>query len=67
MQFLDIGDKQFGAQFDAILSRSEQSGKEVEHVVVDIIAAVRNRGDDALLEYTVGSTGWSRSRWQRSK
>ena len=52
MQFLDIGDQRFEAQFAAILSRSEQSGKEVEKVVADIIAAVRSRGDEALLEYT---------------
>ena len=40
------------SRFAAILERAEETGKEVEPVVLDIIAAVRGRGDDALLEYT---------------
>lgn len=52
MKFLDIKDKDFGAQFAAILSRGEESGREVEQVVQDIIAAVRDRGDAAVLDYT---------------
>jgi histidinol dehydrogenase len=52
MQFLDINDKDFDARFAAILSRGEETGREVEQVVLDIIADVRQRGDDALLDYT---------------
>ena len=52
MQFLDINDKDFDARFAAILTRGEESGKEVEQVVLDIIGDVRNRGDAALLDYT---------------
>ncbi|HEY6839140.1 MAG TPA: histidinol dehydrogenase [Geobacteraceae bacterium] len=52
MQFLDIRDTDFDARFAAILGRGEETGREVEKVVLDIIAAVRQRGDAALLEYT---------------
>ncbi len=52
MKFLDIRDKNFEHQFAAILARGEETGKEVEAVVLDIIADVRTRGDAALLDYT---------------
>ncbi len=52
MKFLDITDKDFDGQFAAILGRGEESGRDVEQVVLDIIADVRNRGDAAVLEYT---------------
>ncbi|HXE98705.1 MAG TPA: histidinol dehydrogenase [Dongiaceae bacterium] len=52
MLFLDIKDSGFTQKFDAILSRGEESGREVEQTVLDIIAAVRLRGDEALLELT---------------
>jgi histidinol dehydrogenase len=52
MQFLEINDKDFDARFSAILARGEESGKEVEQAVLEIIADVRNRGDAALLDYT---------------
>ncbi len=52
MQFLDIHDKDFSARFDTILSRGEETGREVEHVVVDIINQVRRHGDEAVLELT---------------
>jgi len=52
MQFLDIHDKDFGKQFAAILARGEETGREVEQVVSGIIAAVRQQGDAAVLEYT---------------
>ena len=50
MLFLDINDAGFDQQFAAILSRGEESGREVEQVVLDIIADVRTRGDAAVLE-----------------
>lgn len=52
MQFLDINDNNFEANFAAILVRGEETGKEVEQVVLDIIAAIRTKGDAALLDYT---------------
>lgn len=52
MLFLDINDSGFDQKFSAILSRSEESGREVEQVVLDIIADVRRRGDSAVLELT---------------
>ncbi len=52
MKFLDIRDADFEQQFAAILGRGEETGREVEQVVLDIIAAVRKQGDAAVLEYT---------------
>lgn len=52
MQFLDIRDNDFDAKFAAILARGEEAGREVEQVVLDIIADIRQRGDAALLDYT---------------
>lgn len=52
MQFLDISEAGFQAKFDAIVERGEESGREVEEVVLGIISDVRKRGDEALLEYT---------------
>jgi histidinol dehydrogenase len=52
MQFLDIREKDFQAKFDAIVERGEESGREVEEIVLNIIADVRKRGNDAVLEYT---------------
>ena len=52
MLFLHIHDTDFDAAFSSILSRGEESGREVEQVVLDIIADVRQRGDAAVLELT---------------
>jgi histidinol dehydrogenase len=52
MIFLDIRDKDFEQRFQAILSRGEETGREVEQVVLGIIADVRQRGDAAVLELT---------------
>jgi histidinol dehydrogenase len=52
MQFLDINDRDFDDKFASILARGEESGKEVEQAVLEIIADVRKRGDAALLDYT---------------
>lgn len=52
MLFLDINDTGFTAQFAAILSRSEETSNEVLETVRGIIADVRCRGDQALLDYT---------------
>jgi histidinol dehydrogenase len=52
MKFLHIHDADFESRFAAILSRGEETGKEVESTVLEIIAAIRSRGDAALLDYT---------------
>jgi histidinol dehydrogenase len=52
MKFLDIRDADFDQQFAAILGRGEETGREVEQVVLEIIAAVRQDGDAAVLAYT---------------
>ncbi|MFA7402850.1 MAG: histidinol dehydrogenase [Pelobacteraceae bacterium] len=52
MLFLDITDSCFTQKFDAILSRGEETGREVEQTVLGIIADVRQRGDAAVLELT---------------
>jgi histidinol dehydrogenase len=52
MHFLDIHDTDFDHKFAAILARGEETSREVEQVVLDIIADVRKRGDTAVLEYT---------------
>ncbi|MDD2897427.1 MAG: histidinol dehydrogenase [Desulfuromonadaceae bacterium] len=52
MLFLNINDVSFTRQFDSILSRGEESGREVEQTVLDIISDVRNRGDAAVLDLT---------------
>ncbi|MDD2733165.1 MAG: histidinol dehydrogenase [Desulfuromonadaceae bacterium] len=50
MLFLNINDSGFDQKFATILSRGEESGREVEQVVLEIIADVRKRGDDSVLE-----------------
>ncbi|MFZ4858643.1 MAG: histidinol dehydrogenase [Desulfuromonadaceae bacterium] len=50
MLFLDMNDSGFDQKFSSILSRGEESGRKVEQVVLGIIADVRTRGDDAVLE-----------------
>ncbi len=52
MLFLDIRDKDFSEKFGAILARGEETGREVEQTVLAIIADVRQRGDEAVLELT---------------
>jgi len=52
MYFLDIHDTDFDARFAAILSRGEETGREVEQTVLGIIGDVRQRGDAAVLELT---------------
>ena len=53
MLFLDIRDRDFDQRFEAILSRGEETGREVEQTVLGIIADVRQRGDAALLDLTL--------------
>lgn len=52
MKLLDIRDTDFEKRFSVILSRGEEIDRAVEGRVAEIIAAVRSRGDQALLELT---------------
>ena len=52
MQMLRFSDADFTASFQAILDRGESTQADVEKVVADIIADVRQRGDKALFDYT---------------
>jgi histidinol dehydrogenase len=52
MKFLHIHDADFDSQFAAILARGEETGREVEQAVLEIISAVRQQGDGAVLAYT---------------
>jgi histidinol dehydrogenase len=52
MKFLDMRDADFELQFAAILGRGEETSQGVVATVREIIAAVRQRGDGAVLEYT---------------
>ena len=49
---LDSSDSDFYAQLDSLLAWEESTDSQVEQSVRDIIAAVRTRGDEALLDYT---------------
>ncbi|HWI41495.1 MAG TPA: histidinol dehydrogenase, partial [Verrucomicrobiae bacterium] len=52
MQLLDMQQPDFSEKFEKILSRGEETSREVEDVVRGIISDVRARGDEAVLEYT---------------
>ena len=52
MKLLDMRDRDFDARFAVVLSRYEEINHTVEREVADIVAAVRVRGDQALLEMT---------------
>ena len=49
---LDDGDADFERQFQALLSAKREVSEEVDRVVADIIAAVRERGDEAVIDCT---------------
>ena len=49
---LDSSDSDFYAQLDSLLAWEESTDSQVEQSVRDIIAKVRTRGDEALLDYT---------------
>jgi len=50
--FLNATDPNFEAEFQTLLSAKREDSPDVDQVVADIIADVRARGDEALLEYT---------------
>jgi histidinol dehydrogenase len=49
---LDASAADFAARFDALVEAGREVDEDVEAAVVRIIADVRKRGDDALVEYT---------------
>ena len=51
-QFLSTSDTDFETRFSALLSAKREDSPDVDHVVADIIADVRARGDEAVLELT---------------
>ena len=50
--FLNATDPNFEVEFQTLLSAKREDSPDVDQVVADIIADVRARGDEALLEYT---------------
>lgn len=51
-QFLSTTDPDFNTRLTAVLSAKREDSPEVDHIVADIIADVRARGDAAVLELT---------------
>ena len=51
-QFLSTTDADFEARFTALLGAKREDSPDVDHVVAEIIADVRARGDAAVLELT---------------
>ena len=51
-QFLSTADPDFETRFQALLSAKREDSPDVDHVVAEIIADVRARGDAAVLELT---------------
>ncbi|MDT8388036.1 MAG: histidinol dehydrogenase [Thiogranum sp.] len=49
---LDSSNRAFHEQLDQLLAWEQGAGAQLEQTVRDILAAVRSRGDAALLEYT---------------
>ncbi|MEC9197918.1 MAG: histidinol dehydrogenase [Pseudomonadota bacterium] len=50
--FLSTRDADFEDQFTALLGAKREDSPDVDHIVAEIIADVRARGDEALLDYT---------------
>ncbi|MDX8390601.1 MAG: histidinol dehydrogenase [Mariprofundaceae bacterium] len=55
---LDSRDDDFETRLDALLSRETDTGADVQGVVADILADVKQRGDAALCDYTRKFDGW---------
>jgi histidinol dehydrogenase len=52
LRLLNTRDAGFERELDRLLDRAQEAGTEVEATVRAILADVRTRGDEALLEYT---------------
>lgn len=55
---LSSKDQDFSAKLDALLSRETDTGADVQNLVADILAQVKQRGDAAVCEYTAKFDGW---------
>ena len=55
---LDSGSADFQEQLDALLAWESVSNRDVNNTVNDIIAGIRERGDQALIDYTSRFDGW---------
>lgn len=51
-QFLSTTDSDFDTQFTALLGRKREESEDVDQAVADIISAVRDHGDTALISLT---------------
>ncbi len=52
MRRLDTGHPGFAAEFDRLLGQTRETAAQVDAAVAAIIAAVRDKGDAALIDYT---------------
>jgi len=52
MRRLNSGDPDFASQLQSLLQRPEERDSNLSSTVADIIAAVRQQGDESLLRYT---------------
>ncbi|WP_170477226.1 histidinol dehydrogenase [Ruegeria arenilitoris] len=50
--FLDTGSPEFEASFQALMTAKREDSPDVDAVVAQIIEDVRNRGDQAVIEFT---------------
>ncbi len=55
---LDSSDPLFLEKLDQLLQRETDTGADVQGLVANILADVRQRGDEALCEYTARFDGW---------
>jgi histidinol dehydrogenase len=55
---LDSSDPGFRAALEQLLTREAEADRQVETAVQEIITAVRERGDEAVLEFTERFDGW---------
>jgi len=55
---LSTNDADFASRLDALLAWESVSDDQVQQTVVEVIKAVRTRGDVALLDYTARFDGW---------
>jgi histidinol dehydrogenase len=55
---LDSSDPGFREALEQLLTREAEADRQVERAVQEIIAAVRERGDEAVLEFTERFDGW---------
>ncbi|MDX8391724.1 MAG: histidinol dehydrogenase [Mariprofundaceae bacterium] len=58
VQRLNAAAADFPEQLETLLSRETDTGADVQQIVADILAAVKERGDAAVCEYTARFDGW---------